>query len=102
MTLQEYLTPDPSLREPRSCPELMPHAPPSLTSREMSLHSAISVHGYPSIPTPHMIGFAKDLTHPMGYTHGQLVGRISAGKPALLHHAALATFSGEACSMARI
>jgi hypothetical protein len=46
MTLQEYLTPDPSLRGPRSCPEFMPDAPPSLTSREMSLHSAISVHGY--------------------------------------------------------
>ena len=46
MTLQEYLTPDPSLREPRSCPEFMPDAPPSFTSREMSLHSAISVHGY--------------------------------------------------------
>jgi hypothetical protein len=45
MTLQEYLTPDPSLRGPRSWPEFMPDAPLSLTSREMSLHSASSVHG---------------------------------------------------------
>ena len=29
-------------------------------------------------------------------------GRVSCRKPALLHHAALATFSGPACSMARM
>jgi hypothetical protein len=29
-------------------------------------------------------------------------GRLSCRKPALLHHAALATFSGPACSMARM
>ncbi|ABE62884.1 conserved hypothetical protein [Nitrobacter hamburgensis X14] len=46
MTLEEYLTPDPNLRAPRPCPEFMPDPPPSLASREMSLHSAISVHGY--------------------------------------------------------
>jgi hypothetical protein len=46
MTIEEYLTPDPNLRAPRTCPEFMPDPPPSLASREMSLHSAISVHGY--------------------------------------------------------
>ena len=48
MTLEQYLTPDPNLRPPRECQEFMPEAPPSVASREMSLHSAISVHGYPS------------------------------------------------------
>jgi hypothetical protein len=46
MTLEEYLTPDPNLRPPRECPEFMRDPLPSLASREMSLHSAISVHGY--------------------------------------------------------
>jgi hypothetical protein len=46
MTLEQYLTPDPNLRAPRECPEFMPDPPPSLASREMSLNSAISVHGY--------------------------------------------------------
>jgi hypothetical protein len=46
MTLEEYLTPDPSLRDPRPCAEFIPDAPPSLSSRQISLHSAISVHGW--------------------------------------------------------
>jgi hypothetical protein len=46
MTLEEYLTPDPNLRAPRSCPEFIPDTPPSMTSRPISLHSAISVHGW--------------------------------------------------------
>lgn len=46
MTLDQYLTPDPNLRPPRPCPEFIPHPLPSLASREMSLHSAVSVHGY--------------------------------------------------------
>lgn len=46
MTLEEYLTSDPNLRASRPCPEFMPDPPPNLASREMSLHSAISVHGY--------------------------------------------------------
>jgi hypothetical protein len=46
MTLDEYLTADPNLRPPRPCPEFIPHPLPSLASREMSLHSAVSVHGY--------------------------------------------------------
>jgi hypothetical protein len=44
VSLEQYLTPDPNLRPPRPCPEFLPEAPPSLASREMSLHSAISVH----------------------------------------------------------
>lgn len=46
MTLEEYLTPDPSLRSPRPEPDLLPDTLPSLTSRPISLHSAISVHGW--------------------------------------------------------
>ncbi|KQW23579.1 hypothetical protein ASC80_07880 [Afipia sp. Root123D2] len=46
MTLEEYLTPDPSLRNPRPCAEFTPDPPPSLRSRSISLHSAISVHGW--------------------------------------------------------
>ena len=46
MTLEEYLTPDPSLRSPRSEPDTLPDTLASLTSRPISLHSAISVHGW--------------------------------------------------------
>lgn len=46
MTLEEYLTPDPSLRSPRPEPDILPDTLPSLTSRPISLHSAISVHGW--------------------------------------------------------
>ncbi len=45
-TLEEYLTPDPSLREPKPCPEFIPDRPPSLSSRPIGLHSAVSVHGF--------------------------------------------------------
>ena len=46
MTLEEYLTPDPNIRDARPWSEFTPDPLPSLSSREMSLHSAISVHGY--------------------------------------------------------
>jgi hypothetical protein len=46
MTYEQYFTPDPNLRDARPCVEFTPHRPGSLTSREMSLHSAISVHGF--------------------------------------------------------
>lgn len=46
MTLEEYLTPDPSLRSPRPEPDTLSDTLPSLTSRPISLHSAISVHGW--------------------------------------------------------
>lgn len=46
MTLEQYLTPDPNLRAQLPCPEFIPAPLPSLASREMSLHSAVSVHGY--------------------------------------------------------
>jgi hypothetical protein len=46
MTLEQYLTPDPSLRAPRPEPDSLPDTLPSLSSRQISLHSAISVHGW--------------------------------------------------------
>lgn len=46
MTEEQYLTPDPNLHPPPPCPKFIPARPPSLASREMTLHSAISVHGY--------------------------------------------------------
>jgi hypothetical protein len=46
MTLEQYLTPDPSLRAPRPEPDSPPDMLPSLSSRPISLHSAISVHGW--------------------------------------------------------
>jgi hypothetical protein len=46
MTFEEYFSPDPNLREPRPCPEFMPYPSPSVSSRPIGLHSAISVHGY--------------------------------------------------------
>jgi hypothetical protein len=46
ITFEEYMTPDPSLRAPSLCPEFVLDPLPSLSSRDLSLHSAISVHGY--------------------------------------------------------
>src|SRR5581483_2132710 len=46
MTLKEYLTPDPSLRAPQPCLEFIPDTLPSMSSRPISPHSAISVHGW--------------------------------------------------------
>jgi hypothetical protein len=46
MTFEEYFSPDPNLREPRPCPEFTPYPSPSVSSRPIGLHSAISVHGY--------------------------------------------------------
>ncbi|WLB25259.1 hypothetical protein QIH85_25705 [Bradyrhizobium japonicum] len=46
MTLEQYLTPDPNLGAQQPCLHFIPAPLPSRASREMSLHSAISVHGY--------------------------------------------------------
>jgi hypothetical protein len=46
MTLEEYLTPDPNLRAPRPEPDSLPDTLPSRSSRLISLHSMISVHGW--------------------------------------------------------
>lgn len=46
ITLEEYLTPDPSLREPLPCADFLPDPLDSLSSRTISLHSAFSVHGF--------------------------------------------------------
>jgi hypothetical protein len=46
MTLFEYLTSDRNLRDPRPEPDVLMDTLPSLTSRTVSLHSAISVHGW--------------------------------------------------------
>lgn len=46
MTYEEYMTPDPSLRPPRPCPDFLPDPLPSLSSRTIGMHSAISVHGW--------------------------------------------------------
>lgn len=46
MTYEQYFAPDPSLRDPRPEPEALPEMLPSLSSRPISLHSAISVHGW--------------------------------------------------------
>lgn len=46
MTLEEYLTPDPSLRDPVPSPLFIPDPPPSRSSRAISLHSKGSVRGF--------------------------------------------------------
>jgi hypothetical protein len=46
MTPEQYFAPDSNLRKTRPCAAFTPLRPASLTSREMSLHSAISVHGF--------------------------------------------------------
>jgi hypothetical protein len=45
-TLAEYLTPDPNIRDDRPWSEILQDRMPSVSSRLMTLHSAISVHGY--------------------------------------------------------
>jgi hypothetical protein len=46
MTLEEYLTPDPSLRAPVSEPIFIPDVPASRSSRKINLHSKGSVRGF--------------------------------------------------------
>lgn len=46
MTLQAYLTPDPSLRDPLPSPELIPFTKRRRASRQINLHSKGSVRGY--------------------------------------------------------
>jgi hypothetical protein len=46
MTLEEYLTPDPSLRPPAASPTFIPDTKPSRASRKISLHSKGSVRGF--------------------------------------------------------
>ncbi len=46
MTLEEYLTPDPSLRDPAPCPLFIPDPLPSHSSRAINLHSKGSVRGF--------------------------------------------------------
>ncbi|MFK4383246.1 hypothetical protein [Bradyrhizobium sp. USDA 223] len=43
---ETYFMPDPSLRDPRPEDDAQPEMLPSLSSRPISLHSAISVHGW--------------------------------------------------------
>jgi len=43
---EQYFTPDPNLREPRPESDSLTDTLPSLTSREITLHSAYSVHGW--------------------------------------------------------
>jgi hypothetical protein len=46
MSLEEYLTPDPSLREPAPEPLFIPDTLPSRASRQIALHSKGSVRGF--------------------------------------------------------
>jgi hypothetical protein len=46
MTFEQYFTPDPNLRGPRPESDSLTDTLPSLTSREITLHSAYSVHGW--------------------------------------------------------
>lgn len=46
MSLEEYLTPDPSLRAPAPSPTFIPDTKPSRASRQISLHSKGSVRGF--------------------------------------------------------
>ena len=43
---EQYLMPDPNLREPKPESDSLADTLPSLTSRELTLHSAYSVHGW--------------------------------------------------------
>lgn len=43
ITSEEYFAPDPNIRDDRP---LLVERKPSVSSREMTLHSAVSVHGY--------------------------------------------------------
>jgi hypothetical protein len=44
--LEQYMAPDPNLREPRPEPDSLVDTLPSVSSRTISLHSAVSVHGW--------------------------------------------------------
>ncbi|WP_316228444.1 hypothetical protein [Bradyrhizobium sp. SZCCHNR1039] len=46
MSLEEYLAPDPNIRDHRPWSEILVDRTPSVSSRDITLHSAISVHGY--------------------------------------------------------
>lgn len=46
ITPLEYFTPDPNIRDARPHSDYLLDPLPSLSSRDMTLHSAISVHGY--------------------------------------------------------
>lgn len=46
MTYEEYFMPDPNLRDPKPESDSLPETLPSLSSREITLHSAYSVHGW--------------------------------------------------------
>jgi len=44
--LERYMAPDPYLRDPRPEPDSLADTLPSVSSRTISLHSAVSVHGW--------------------------------------------------------
>jgi len=46
ITREEYFAPDPNIRNDRPWSEILVDRMPSVSSRAMTLHSAISVHGY--------------------------------------------------------
>ncbi|MFC7699501.1 hypothetical protein ACFQX9_22730 [Bradyrhizobium sp. GCM10028915] len=46
ITPEEYFAPDPNIRNDRPWSEILVDRKPSVSSRAMTLHSAISVHGY--------------------------------------------------------
>ena len=46
ITREEYFAPDPNIRSDRPWSEIMVDRKPSVSSRQMTLHSAFSVHGY--------------------------------------------------------
>lgn len=46
ITREEYFAPDPNIRNDRPWSEILVDRTPSVSSRQMTLHSAISVHGY--------------------------------------------------------
>jgi hypothetical protein len=46
ITHEEYFSPDPNIRNDRPWSEILVDRKPSVSSRELTLHSAVSVHGY--------------------------------------------------------
>lgn len=46
ITHEEYFAPDPNIRDERPWSEILIDRKPSVSSRAMSLHSAVSVHGF--------------------------------------------------------
>lgn len=46
ITREEYFAPDPNIRDDRPWSEILVDRKPSVSSRQMTLHSAVSVHGY--------------------------------------------------------